>query len=73
MLSSLLPSESIDSLNTLLRSSLQGSIGLGDISAQGKTSTISYEPVSINGKYFLTLYISALHNLASDVGLLINQ
>ena len=50
MLSSLLPSESIDSLNTLLRSSLQGSIGLGDISAQGKTSTISYEPVSINGK-----------------------
>ena len=73
MLSSLLPSESIDSLNNLLRSSLQGSTGSGDISAQGKTSTISYEPVSINGKYFLTLYISAPHNLASDVGLLINQ
>lgn len=73
MLSSLLPSESIDSLNNLLRSSLQGSTGSGDISAQGKTSTISYEPVSINGKYFLTLYISAPHNLASNVGLLINQ
>jgi signal transduction histidine kinase len=71
--SSLLPLESKDSLNNLIRNSLQGSTGSGDISIQGKTSTISYEPVKINGKYFLTLYIIAPHNLASDVGLLINQ
>jgi signal transduction histidine kinase len=72
-LSSLLPLEAKDSLNNLLTKSLQGSTGSGDISAQGKISTISYEPVNINGKYFLTLYIIAPHNLASDVGLLINQ
>ncbi len=73
MLSSLLPLEAKDSLNNIIRNSLQGSTGSGDISIQGKTSTISYEPVNINGKYFLTLYIIAPHNLASDVGLLINQ
>ena len=71
--SSLLPSEAKDSLNNLIKSSLQGDRGSGDISAQGKTSTISYEPVNIKGKYFLTLYIIAPHNLASDVGGLINQ
>jgi signal transduction histidine kinase len=73
MLSSLLPLEAKDSLNNIIRNSLQGSTGSSDISAQGRTSTISYEPVNINGKYFLTLYIIAPHNLASDVGLLINQ
>ena len=72
-ISSLLPSESKDSLNNMIRSSLYGSTGSGDISAQGKTSTISYEPVNINGKYFLTLYIIAPYNLASNVGGLINQ
>jgi signal transduction histidine kinase len=72
-LSSLLPSKDKDSLNSMIRSSLQGSTGSGDISAQGKTMTISYEPVNINGKYFLTSYIVAPHNLASDVGELINQ
>ena len=72
-LSSLLTSKDKDSLNSLIRSSLQGSTGSGDIYAQGKTMTISYEPVNINGKYFLTSYIVAPHNLASDVGELINQ
>jgi signal transduction histidine kinase len=36
-------------------------------------STIAYEPVKLSGKYFLTSYIVAPHNLASDVGGLINQ
>jgi hypothetical protein len=35
--------------------------------------TIAYEPVKVNGKYFLTLFISAPHNLASDVNALIEQ
>jgi signal transduction histidine kinase len=73
VLSSLLPLEAKDSLNNLIKNSLQGSTGSGDIYAQGKISTISYEPVKINGNYFLTLYIIAPHNLASDVNLLINQ
>ena len=72
-LSSIQPIEDKDSLNKLIKRSLQGDIGSGDISVQGKSNTISYEPVSINGKYFLTLYIIAPHNLASNVAGLINQ
>jgi signal transduction histidine kinase len=36
-------------------------------------NTIAYQPVLANGKNFLTLYISAQHNLASDVTALIDQ
>ncbi len=72
-LSSLIPTQDKNSLNNLIKSSLEGGSGSGDISIQGKTSTISYEPVINNGQYFLTLYIIAPHNLASDVGELINQ
>ena len=71
--SSLLNSKDKNSLNQLIRRSLLGSTGSGDIWAQGKTRTISYEPVNINGKYFLTLYVIAPHNLASDVDMLITQ
>jgi signal transduction histidine kinase len=74
VLSSLLrPPESITLLNNLIRTSLQGSTGAGDILANGKMSTIAYEPVLVKGQYFLTLYISAQHNLATDVSALIDQ
>ncbi len=36
-------------------------------------NTIAYQPVLVSGKNFLTLYISAQHNLASDVTALIDQ
>ncbi|MFL6318811.1 MAG: ATP-binding protein [Nitrososphaeraceae archaeon] len=72
-LASLLTSKDRDSLNNLIRRSLLGGTGSSDISAQGKMSTISYEPVGINGKYFLTLYVIASHNLASNVDVLITQ
>ena len=36
-------------------------------------STIAYEPVLVKGQYFLTLYMSAQHNLATDVSTLIDQ
>ena len=71
--SSSLSSEDKSSLNNLIKDSLQGNKGSDDIALQGKMNTISYEPVNINGKYFLTLYVIAPHNLASDVGGLINQ
>ena len=74
VLSSLLrPPESTTLLNNLIRTSLQGSTGAGDILANGKMSTIAYEPVLVKGQYFLTLYISAQHNLATDVSTLIDQ
>jgi len=62
-----------NSLNNLLGISLEGTTGSADILVQGKMNTIAYEPVILNGKYFLALYISAAHNLASDVGKLIDQ
>jgi signal transduction histidine kinase len=70
---STLPQETKTSLNNLIKTSLKGGKGSGEISAGGMKSTISYEPVNVNGKYFLTLYIIAPHNLASDVNILINQ
>ena len=74
LLSSLLrPRESITLVNNLIKTSLQGFTGVGDILANGKMSTIAYEPVLVKGQYFLTLYISAQHNLATDVSALIDQ
>ncbi len=72
-ISSSLSLESKNSFNSLINSSLQGGSGTGEISAQGETSTISFEPVNINGEHFLTVYIIAPHHLASDVDVLINQ
>ena len=65
--------ESKNLLNDLIRRSLQGYTGSGDIFVNGKMSTIAYEPVAVGGKNFLTLYISAQQNLASNVSTLIDQ
>ena len=73
-LSSTLSSYSRNSLNELLKGSLQGNnSGSGDIYIEGRLNTIAYEPVVIGGKHFLTLYLSAPHNLASNVRVAIDQ
>jgi len=71
--SSLHPPKSKNLLNDLIMSSLQGNTGSGDILINGKMNTIAYQPVVVDGKTFLVLYISAQHNLTSDVSALINQ
>ena len=71
--SSLQPPESKNLLNGLIKKSLQGSTGSGDVLINGKMNTIAYQPVVLDKKNFLTLYISAQHNLASDVSALIDQ
>jgi hypothetical protein len=71
--SSVLSPQTKNSLNNLFETSLQGRIGSEDIFAQGKMNTIAYEPVTLNGKYFLTSYTIAPHNLASDVEVLVDQ
>ena len=71
--SSFLSPQAMNSLNNLLGISLEGNTGSADILVQGEMNTIAYEPVILNGKYFLALYISAPHNLASDVGNLVDQ
>jgi signal transduction histidine kinase len=74
-LSSLLPVSSRVSLNKLVNTSLKESDtgGTGDIYAQGKINTLAFEPVTLQGKHFLTLYISAPHNLANKVAMAIAQ
>ena len=71
--SSIQPPESKNLLNDLIKQSLQGNTGSGDILINGRMNTIAYQPVLINGKNFLTLYISAQHTLTSDVSALIDQ
>ena len=67
------PPESKSLLNDLIRDSLQGNTGSGDIPINGKMNTIAYQPVVVNGKNFLILYVNAQQNLASDVSALIDQ
>jgi signal transduction histidine kinase len=75
VISSLLSDSSKNSLNDLVNSSLQqaNNGGMQDISMSGKTYTIAYEPVILQGKHFLTLFLSAPHNLASNVAMAIAQ
>ena len=73
ILSSLLSLKAKISLYALLNRSLEGGVGSADISSNNVTSTISYEPVNIANKYFMTLFVISPHKLASDVGVLINQ
>ena len=70
---SLIPQEIKKSYNSILASSLSGKTGLYDLSYQGNITTIAYQPINIDGKYIWTLFLSTPHNLATDVGYLINQ
>ena len=75
IISSLTPNSSKNLLNNLVHASLQqaNNGGMQDIYMQGRTTTIAYEPVTLQGKHFLTLYVSAQHNLASNVAMAITQ
>jgi signal transduction histidine kinase len=70
---SVIPLEIRDEFNSFLRDSLQGAAGSGDISVQGNTSTIAYQPVSFTGDNFAVVYIVAPHNIQGAVGALIDQ
>jgi signal transduction histidine kinase len=70
---SVIPLEIRDRFNSFLQDSLQGDAGSGDISLQGNTSTIAYQPVSFSGDNFAVVYIVAPHNIQGPVGSLIDQ
>jgi len=70
---SLLPAAIKDPFNNLLRQSLEGKSGYEDISYNGQTGTIAYEPVLADGNYFATLYIVTPHKLTTEVALLADQ
>ncbi|HYT01322.1 MAG TPA: sensor histidine kinase [Candidatus Acidoferrum sp.] len=73
ILSGIISPDSKILLADLFKRSLLGSSGSGDILGQGGIYTIAYQPIKIDGNYFLTSYILAPHNLASNVGSLVNQ
>jgi signal transduction histidine kinase len=63
-----------DTLNGFLNTSLQSNTsGMRDFRSEGTTNTIAYEPVTIKGDHFLTLFITAPHKLTSNVAFLIDQ
>lgn len=70
---SLISPEIKDSYNSILGRSLEGKSGAEDITFHTNTTTISYQPVLIDGKQLWTLFIGTPHILASDVGFLIDQ
>jgi signal transduction histidine kinase len=70
---SIIPPEIRDTFNDFLRHSLMGEAGSGDISLQGSTSTLAYQPVTIEGNDFAVLYITEQHTFADNVDVLIEQ
>jgi signal transduction histidine kinase len=69
----LIPSEIKEQYNAILGRSLQGKANAEDITIKDEMTTISYQPVLIDGKHLWTLFISSPHKLASNVGNLIEQ
>ena len=57
----------------ILTRSLQSNPGAEDITFNGTTTTISYQPINIDGKQIWTLFLGSPHGLATDVGLVIEQ
>jgi hypothetical protein len=73
ILSSVISPNSKSLLDNLFRMSLQGSSGSGEFFGKGGLYTIAYQPIKTDGNYFLTSYVLAPHNLASNVGSLVDQ
>ena len=69
----LIPPEIKNEYNNILATSLTGGSGLRDISFNDNMTTIAYQPITLDGKFLWSLYISTPHSLASNVGYLINQ
>jgi signal transduction histidine kinase len=70
---SLIPSQIKDSYNRILTNGLEGKSGSEDLHLLGNVTTLAYQPVVLDGRHIWTLYLSVPHNLASNVGFLINQ
>lgn len=69
----LIPPQIKDVYNNVLATSLTGGSGLRDISFNDNMTTVAYQPITLDGEFLWSLYISTPHSLASNVGYLINQ
>jgi signal transduction histidine kinase len=71
---SILPPQINKSFNELLRDSLtKPRANVFDITYEGNTTSVAYQPVSLENHSIGTLYISASHSLAENVQKLISQ
>jgi signal transduction histidine kinase len=57
----------------ILTRSLESNPGAEDITFNGTTTTISYQPIKVDGKHIWTLFLGSPHSLATDVGQVIEQ
>jgi len=69
----LTPPDLRGSYNKIIKKGLEGKSLAEDLTYNGSTITLSYEPIIINEKNLWTLYVSFPHQLASNVGSLIAQ
>jgi signal transduction histidine kinase len=65
--------EERNTFNNLLKDALSGNKGSADIAIRGKINTIAYQPVLLNDRYFLSLYILAPHGLDANISVMINE
>lgn len=70
---SVIPPEIKEQYNTILKRSLQNKANAEDVTIDNEMTTISYQPVLIEGKNLWTLFISSPHKLTSNVGNVIEQ
>ena len=57
----------------ILTRSLESNPGANDITYNGTTTTISYQPINVNGQRLWTLFLGSPHDLATDTGVVIEQ
>ena len=70
---SVLPPVLKDSFNGFMKRSLEGSPGLQDFTYLDNTTTLAYEPITIDEEQFGTLYVTSQHQFAGNVGALVDQ
>lgn len=68
-----LPTDIKDSFNQFLQESLKGNTGSGDFALQGRTGTIAYNPVNIDGNEFALMYVVTPHELAASTLAFVEQ
>ncbi|WP_415281915.1 cache domain-containing protein [Candidatus Nitrososphaera sp. FF02] len=68
-----LPEELKAPFNDFLRRSLSGGSGAEDLSYQGRSGSLAYQTVTVEGKDFLVIYVTAQHQFAENVLALVAQ
>lgn len=68
-----IPGEEREKVNVVLRDALAGKSGSIDITINDVRNTVAFEPVILNGKHFLTLFILTPHIFAKGTAFLIEQ